>query len=166
VTKGSASVSLPASAAANGVNLFTAVYQGDANYTGATSNAVGVTTAQADFSLTVATPELSIAPGKSARAVLLFTPVNGFKGLVKLGTPAAGAASGVSAALGNASPAVTGPTTCPITLSVPGSLAPGLYPVTFTATAAGRVHTAQVLVAVRAADAGSHPPASTARPPR
>ena len=157
---GSASVSFPAFAAANGVNLFTAVYQGDSNYSPATSNPVSVSIPQTDFSLTTPTPELAIAPGKSATAVLQLNPINGFTGTVTLATPASSASGAVSAALSNPTAAVTGPTICLLTLSVSGSIARGVYPVTLTASSGGHVHTAQILVAaLTAAPPAFNPPA-------
>jgi len=159
---GSASVSFPAYAAANGVNLFTAVYQGDANYSPATSNPVTVTIPQTDFSLTTATPQLAIAPGKSATAVLQLNPINGFAGTVTLATPASSSSGSVSAALSNPTAAVSAPTTCLLTLSVAPSIVPGVYPVTLTATSGGHVHTAQILVsALAAAPPVFTPPAGT-----
>jgi len=157
---GSASVSFPAYAAANGVNLFTAVYQGDSNYTPATSNPVSVTIPQTDFSLTTPTPELAIAPGKSATAVLQLNPINGFTGTVTLATPASSASGAVSAALSNPTAAVTGPTTCLLTLSVSATSAHGVYPVTLTASSSGHVHSAQILVAALAAASPAFSPTS------
>jgi len=159
---GSASVSFPAYAAANGVTFFTAVYQGDSNYTAATSSPFRVTIPQTDFSFTTPTPELSIAPGKSATAVLRLTPLNGFTGTVTLAAPPPTSAGSVLAALSIPTAAVTAPTTCLLTLSVPGSLASGVYPVTLTATSGGHIHTTQILVAALAAAPPAFYPAAGA----
>ena len=59
LTNGAASLTLPGYTIANGTNIFTAVYQGNSNYTTAASNAVNVTVAQSDFSLTTQNAEVS-----------------------------------------------------------------------------------------------------------
>jgi hypothetical protein len=157
LASGKAAVSLPASAAANGVNVFTAAYQGDSNYTGGASNAVSVTVAKSDFSLMTQTPETAIAPGKSGTGTLVLTAINGFSGTVTL---TASGPSGITAALTPVSPAVSSTTTGSVTLAVAASVATGVYPVVITATGGGHAHTAQILVAVQVAVAPVFSPAA------
>jgi hypothetical protein len=147
LASGKASVAIPANSAANGANVFTAVYAGDANYAAATSNALGITVSKADFLLTTLNAEIQLVPAKGAAATLALAPVNGFSGSVTL---AASAPAGISASLAKPSPAVNAATTDVLVLSAANSLVPGTYAVTITATGGGRVHTAQILVAVLA----------------
>ena len=147
LTKGTAALSIPGYSVANGTNVFTAVYQGDANYTSATSNAVNVAVAQSDFSLTTETAELAIVPAKTGTCTLALTPKNGFSGTVTL---TSSAPSGITATPATASLTLAAAATDVITLSVAASVAPGVYPVTMVAAGGGHVHTAQILVAVLA----------------
>lgn len=142
---GKASVSIPANDAANGTNVFTAVYSGDANYAAGTSSALEITVSKADFSLTTLNAEIQLVPGKTATATLALAPVNGFTGSVTL---AASAPAGFSVSPAATSPAVNAPMTDVVTLSAAASVVPGTYPVTIAANGGGRVHTAQILVAV------------------
>jgi hypothetical protein len=157
LANGKASVAIPANSAANGANVFTAVYAGDANYAAATSNALGITVSKADFSLTTFNAEIQLVPAKAAATTLALAPVNGFSASVTL---AASAPAGISASLANPSPAVNAATTDVLVLSGANSLAPGTYAVTITATGGGRVHTAQILVAVLAPAAPLFNPAA------
>jgi hypothetical protein len=154
---GKASMIVPASSTANGVNVFSAVYQGDANYTAGASSAVNVSVSKTDFSLAAQTPQVAVAPGKAGTGTLVVAPINGFSGTVALTQSAAG---GITASLTAASPAVSATTTDAVTLAVPVATAPGNYPVIFTATSGGHVHTAQILVVVQAAAAPVFSPAA------
>jgi len=147
LTKGTATLSVPGHSVANGTNIFTALYQGDANYNAASSNAVNVTVAQSDFSLTTQTAELAIVPAKTGTSTLALTPVNGFSGAVTL---TSSAPTGITATPATASLTLSAAATDVVTLSVSASVAPGVYPVTIVATGGGHVHTAQILVAVLA----------------
>lgn len=146
LTSGTASLSIPASSIANGINIFAAVYQGDGNYTTAASKAVSVTVARPDFSLTTLTAEVPVARGKTAAGTLVLTPLNGFSGTVAVtaSTPA-----GIAAVPATATPLVSAAATDLVNLTVAASVAPGVYPVAVTASGGGHVHTAQILVAVR-----------------
>ncbi|MGA3082280.1 MAG: Ig-like domain repeat protein, partial [Terracidiphilus sp.] len=145
LNKGAASIAIPAYYAANGTNIFTAVYQGDANYNSAASNVVNVAIAQSDFSLTTQNAELQISPSGSGISTLALAPVNGFNATV---TIAASAPAGITVTPATASPVVSAPTTDALTIKVAASMAAGIYPMTITATGGGHVHSAQVLVRV------------------
>jgi hypothetical protein len=145
LNKGTAALAIPAYFAANGTNIFTAVYQGDANYNSAASNAVNVAVAQSDFSLTTQNAELQISPSGSGTSTLALAPVNGFNATV---TIASSAPAGITVTPATASPAVSVPTTDALTIKVAASMAAGIYPLTITATGGGHVHSAQVLVRV------------------
>jgi hypothetical protein len=156
---GKASVSVPASSVANGVNIFSAVYQGDANYNPGSSNPLNITVTRSDFSLATLAPQVAILPGNSATATLVLTSVNGFTGTVAL---TESAPSGITATFSSASPSVSAATTGTVTLTAAASVAPGTYPVIITATAGGHVHTAQVLIVIQAAAAPVFSPAAGA----
>jgi hypothetical protein len=154
---GKASVSVPASSVANGVNIFTAVYQGDTNYAAGASNAVNITVSKEDFSLTTLAPEVAVRPGNSGTATFALAPINGFSGTVAL---TGSAPSGITATFSSASPSVSASTTDTITVAVAATVAPGVYPVLITAASGGHVHTAQVRVVVQAAAAPVFSPAA------
>ena len=145
LSSGTATLSLPGYAAANGTNIFTAVYQGDANYNSAASNAVNVTVAQTDFSFNTLNPELSISPSGSGTSTLALAPINGFNGTITLSASAPAAITVTPAA---ASLALSAPATDVLTLKVAAATASGIYPLTITASGGGHVHTAQILVRV------------------
>jgi hypothetical protein len=145
LSKGAATLVIPAYAAANGTNIFTAVYQGDANYNSAASNAVNVAIAQSDFSLAVLNPELSISPSGSGTATLALAPINGFSGAVTL---SASAPAGITVTPAAASLILNASATDLLTIKVAAATASGIYPFTITASSSGHVHTAQILVRV------------------
>jgi len=157
VSKGVATLSVPGYSAANGSNVFTAVYQGDGNYNSAASNGVNVTVAATDFSLTTQNAEVPIAPARSGTSTVVLTPVNGFSGTVTL---AASAPSGITVTPATAAPAVSAMTSDALTISVSAAVAPGIYPVTITGSGGGHVHTAQILIAALAASAPVFSPAA------
>ncbi|MGA2806598.1 MAG: Ig-like domain repeat protein, partial [Terracidiphilus sp.] len=121
LVKGTATLSVPGYSAANGTNVFTAVYQGDANYNSAASNAVNIAVAQSDFSLTTQTAELAIVPAKTGTSTLALAPVNGFSGSVTL---TSSAPSGITATPAASSLALSALATDVVTLSVSASVAP------------------------------------------
>jgi hypothetical protein len=145
ISNGTATLTVPSYAVANGTNIFTAVYQGNNTYTTASSNAVNVATAQSDFSLTSQNAELSISPSGSGISTLALTPINGFSGTVTL---SANAPAGITAAPATASLAVSAPATDALNMNVASSMASGIYPVSVTASGGGHVHTAQILVRI------------------
>jgi hypothetical protein len=157
LSSGSAALAIPGYAAANGTNIFTAVYQGDANYNAAASNAVNVTISQSDFSLTTQNAELSISPSGSGTSTLALAPINGFSGAVTL---SASAPAGITVTPAAASLALSAPVTDVLTLKVAAATASGIYPLTITASGGGHVHTAQILLRVLAVAAPVFSPAA------
>ncbi|MGD0802120.1 MAG: Ig-like domain repeat protein, partial [Terracidiphilus sp.] len=147
---GTASITIPGYAPSNGTNIFTAIYQGDANYNAAASNAVNVACAQSDFSLTTLNPALQISPYGSAISTLMLSPINGFSGSVTL---TSSAIAGITVTPATSSPAVSASITDALTISIAASKAAGIYPLTITATGGGHAHTAQILVQVLVVDA-------------
>jgi subtilase family serine protease len=156
LSSGTAAIAIPGYAAANGTNIFTAVYQGDANYNAAASNAVNVTIAQSDFSLNTLNPEVQISPFGSGTSTLALAPINGFTGTVTL---TASAPAGLTVTPAAASLALSAPVTDVLTLKVAATTASGIYPLTITASGGGHVHTAQILVQVLAVAAPVFSPA-------
>ncbi len=156
LSSGTATLAIPGYAAANGTNIFTAVYQGDANYNSAASNAVNVAIAQSDFSLNTLNPELSISPSGSGTSTLALAPINGFSGTVTL---YASAPAGITVTPAAASLALSAPATDVLTFKVAAATASGIYPLTITASGGGHVHTAQILVRVLAVAAPLFSPA-------
>jgi len=159
LSKGVATLIIPGYAAANGTNVFTVLYQGDANYNSAASNAVNVKVSQSDFSLAVLLPELSISPSGSATTTLSLAPINGFSGAVTL---TAVAPSGITATPAAAPLSLSAPASDALTIKVAAATASGIYPLTITATGGGHVHTAQILVRVLAVAAPLFSPAAGA----
>jgi hypothetical protein len=147
LSSGTASLAIPAYAAANGINIFTAVYQGDSNYNSAASNAVNVAIAQSDFSLNALNPEVQISPSGSGTSTLALASINGFSGTVTLSVSAP---AGLTVTPAAASLALSVPVTDVLTLKVAASMASGIYPLTIIASGGGHVHTAQILVRVLA----------------
>jgi hypothetical protein len=145
LSKGTASLSVPGYAPANGTSVFTAVYQGDSNYNAAASNAVNVAIAQSDFSLNTQNAELPISPSGVGSSTLALAPINGFSAAVTL---IASAPAGITATLATTAPTVSAPITDVLNITVAASKAPGIYPLIITASGGGHVHTAQILVQV------------------
>ena len=154
---GTATLTVPGYVPANGTNVFTAVYRGDSNYNSAASNAVNVTIAQSDFSLTTQNAALSISPKGSLTSTLALSPINGFSGNV---TITANPPAGITVTPAASSLAVSAPATDLLTISVAASMATGTYPLTITATGGGHVHTAQIIVQVLVVAAPVFTPAS------
>ena len=145
LSSGSASLTIPGYALANGSNVFTAIYTGDGNYTGADSSALNITVAQSDYSLTTQNAELSISPSGSGVATLAFVPLNGFNGSV---TIASSTPAGITVTPAAASLALTSPASDALTINVAAGKAAGIYPLTITASGGGHTHTAQILIRV------------------
>ncbi len=145
LSSGVATLAVPGYQAANGTNVFTAVYQGDANYNKAASNPVNITVSQSDFSFTTQNPALSISLSGSGISTLMLTPINGFSGSVTL---TVSAPTGITASLATATPAVSAPTSDVLTINAAGTMTAGIYPVIITASGGGHVHTAQIMVQV------------------
>ena len=145
LTKGVGSIRLSGWSVANGTNVFTALYEGDANYNAGTSNILNITVAEADFSLVTLNAEVSIARTKSGTASLVLTPINAFGGTVTL---TATAPAGITAKPAASTLNVNAATAGTISIAVAGSLTPGTYQVVVTASGSGHVHKALVLVAV------------------
>jgi len=157
LSSGTATLAIPGYAAANGTNIFTAVYQGDANYNSAASNVVNVAIAQSDFSLTTQNSEVQISPSGSGISTVALAPINGFSGTVTL---TASAPAGLTVTPAAASLALSAPDTDVLTLKVAAATASGIYPLTITASGGGHVHTAQILVRVLAVAAPVFSPAA------
>jgi hypothetical protein len=145
LSSGTASIAVPSYYAANGTNIFTALYQGDANYNSAASNAVNVTVTQSDFSLTTQNPEVQISPSGSGLSTLALAPINGFSGTVTL---SAKSPTAITVTPATASLALSAPATDAVAIKVAAGTAAGIYPLTITASGGGHVHTAQILVEV------------------
>ncbi|MGA3161761.1 MAG: chitobiase/beta-hexosaminidase C-terminal domain-containing protein [Terracidiphilus sp.] len=145
LSSGTATLAIPGYAAANGTNIFTAVYQGDINYNSAASNAVNVAIAQSDFSFITLNAEIQISPSGSGTSTLALAPINGFNGTVTL---TASAPTGLTVTPAAASLALSAPATDVLTLKVAAATASGIYPITMTASGGGHVHRAQILVRV------------------
>jgi hypothetical protein len=102
------------------------------------------------------TAEVLIARGKSAAGTLVMTPINGFSGTVAV---TASAPAGIAATPATATPSVSAATTDLVNLTVSASAGPGVYPVAVSASGGGHIHTAQILVVVRAVNAPAFSPA-------
>ena len=159
LSSGTATIAIPGYSAANGINIFTALYQGDANYNSAASNAVNVTVAQSDFSLTTQSAEVQISPSGSGVSSLALSAINGFSGTVTL---TASAPAAITVTPTAASLALSAPATDVLTIKVAAAAAAGIYPLTITASGGGHVHTAQILVQVLAVAAPVFSPAAGA----
>jgi subtilase family serine protease len=157
LSSGAASLTLPGYALDNGTNIFTVVYQGNSTYTTAASNAVNVTVAQSDFSLTAQNAELRISPSGSGVSTLALVPVNGFSGTVTL---TSSAPAGITVTPAAASLTLSAAATDALTIAVAASKAAGIYPLNLTASGGGHLHTAQILVQVLAVAAPVFSPAA------
>jgi subtilase family serine protease len=156
ISNGTATLTVPSYAVANGTNIFTAVYQGNNTYTTASSNAVNITSAQSDFSFTTQNAEVAISPSGTGTSTLALAPINGFSGTVTL---SAKAPAGITATLATASLAVSASVTDALNINVAASMASGIYPVSVTASGDGHVHTAQILVRILSVAAPTFSPA-------
>ncbi len=76
----------PANFWSNGSNQIVAIYYGDDNYAGSTSNAVSLTVSQTvgDFMVVPAIPQITVPSGSSGTIALNLTSVNNFNGTLNL----------------------------------------------------------------------------------
>jgi len=125
--------------AKNGLNLITAVYAGDSNYLGSTSNSAGVTVSG------VPTPKIGLTgpatltisgPGTSADATMTVTPFGGFTGTVNLSCSITGSSptdSAPTCEAASASISGTASATTTLTFASTSSTTPDTYAVIVTA---------------------------------
>jgi subtilase family serine protease len=117
---------LPSELWNNGSNQITAVYYGDQNYQGSTSNVLNVTAAQTaigDFSIAPQSPQITVQSGAVGSAGVNLTSINGFDASVALTcTPSS---SQFSCSVTPASPALNGTVTATLTVNatIPGTTA-------------------------------------------
>lgn len=110
----------------NGSNQITAVYYGDQNNEGSTSNVLTVTAAQSrigDFSIAPQIPQITVQSGSTGSAGIALTSINGFNASIALTcTPSSNhfscSVSPTSAALNG-----TGTATLTVTATLPGTTA-------------------------------------------
>ncbi len=100
-----------------------------------------------DFSLTASPSSQSVQVGSSTNYALTITGTNGFSGSVNLS--ASGLPNGATASF-NPSP-VNGSGTSQLTVATTGSVAPGNYPFTVTATSGSLTHNVNLTLVVGAA---------------
>ena len=122
---------LPSELWNNGSNQITAVYYGDQNYQGSTSDVLNVTAAQTligDFSIAPQSPQITVKSGSVGSAGINLTSINGFNASVALTcTPSS---SQFSCSVTPASPTLNGTATATLSVNgtIPGAtakLAPG-----------------------------------------
>jgi hypothetical protein len=98
-TLSGASASFSSTKLSVGIHQITATYSGDSNYAGSTSAALGINvgaTAAADYSLSLSSSSLTVAPGGSGTLMIKVSPENGFSQTLTLacaGLPAGAACS-------------------------------------------------------------------------
>jgi hypothetical protein len=123
---------------ANGLNIITAVYAGDGNYAGSTSNGIGVTVSGVPVpSIGLSGPtSLTLAnPGASASATITVTPFGGFTGTVNLTcavTAPAGATSSPTCTPASASVTGTSAVTATLNISSTSTTTAGNYSISVT----------------------------------
>ena len=145
-----------------GSDSITAVYGGDTNFTGSTSNAVVVTVSAApvpNFALTNS-GNISVTAGATTgnTSTITITPSNGFTGAVNLTcavTGPAGATSPATCSFASGTVTVTGATalTDTLTVATTSTTTTGTYTVTATGTSGAITQTTTVTVNVAAAPA-------------
>jgi trimeric autotransporter adhesin len=138
-------LTFPASQLANGMNTFIATFKGDAHYSAQSSAPLVITLNASDFSLTTATQEVAVAPGKSGTGTVLVAPINTYTGTVAITCLAP---AGITCAAVTAAPTVGTGVSDNITLNVASTVKAGTYPAVVTATGGGHTHTAEILVGV------------------
>ncbi|MGA8631377.1 MAG: Ig-like domain repeat protein, partial [Terracidiphilus sp.] len=117
---------LPSELWNNGSNQITAVYFGDQNYQGSTSNVLIVTAAQTaigDFSIAPQSPQITVKSGSVGSAGINLTSINGFNASVALTcTPSS---SQFSCSVTPASPTLNGTATATLSVNatIPGATA-------------------------------------------
>jgi hypothetical protein len=138
-------LTFPANELENGSNLFVATYNGDANYSAQSSTPLTIKLNGSDFSLTTTTQAVPVGIGKSATGSVTVTPINGYSGTVSI---TCSAPTGITCTAATAAPTVGSGVVDAITVKAASTVVAGTYPAVVTATGAGHVHTAEILVAV------------------
>jgi len=145
----------------NGLNLITAVYAGDSNYLGSTSNSAGVTVSG------VPTPKIGISgpptltisgPGSSAAATMTVTPFSGFTGTVNLTCSITGSSSSDSAPTCQAASATisgTSSATTTLTITSTANTTPDTYAVIVTAADAAKTVSATANISLTVTNAAT-----------
>lgn len=122
----------------NGVNSVTAVYAGDANYSPATSNGIGVTVSGVPvpkFGLTGPTSITLANPGDSATATITITPFGGFTGAINLTcavTAPTGAVSAPTCTTTNGTITGTASSTATLSIASTSTTTAGAYSIAVT----------------------------------
>ena len=138
-------LTFPANELATGSNLFVATFEGDSNYAWQSSAPLLITLNGGDFSLTTTTQSVPVKAGASGVGSVTITPVNFYTGAV---TVSCTAPAGIACTPATAAPTVGTGVIDAITIKAAGTVAAGSYPAVVTASGQGRVHTAQIRVAV------------------
>jgi hypothetical protein len=138
-------LSFPANELAPGPNLFVATFEGDTNYAWQSSAPLTITLNGGDFSLTTTTQAVAVKPGATGAGNLTITPIDFYSGAVAV---TCSAPAGITCTPATASPTVGTGVTDAIAIKAASTVAAGVYPAVVTGSGQGRVHTAQILVAV------------------
>jgi hypothetical protein len=114
----------------SGSNQVVAIYNGDSNYAGSTSNTVSLSVTQTvgDFMIAPAVPQITVAGGSSGTVALNLTSVNSFNGTLNLTCTPSSSEFSCSVSPSSASLATTSSATLTINATVPGAsgmLTPG-----------------------------------------
>jgi Bacterial Ig-like domain (group 3)/FG-GAP-like repeat/FG-GAP repeat len=104
------------SSLALGPHSITAVYGGDANFTGSTSTVLSQAVVQPNYSLAAKPTSQTVNPGSSASYTITLTPSNGYNGTVTISCPS-GLPSGVNC---NTPTVAAGQTQATLTMSTAG----------------------------------------------
>jgi len=109
----------------DGANQIVAVYDGDSNYAGATSNAVNITVSQTvgDFMIAPVAPQITLASGNTQSVALNLTSVNNFNSTLVLTCAPSSTQFSCSVTPASAQLNGTGSATLSITATIPGSTA-------------------------------------------
>jgi len=112
----------------NGSNQIVAIYYGDSNYAGSTSNAVSLTVSQTvgDFAIVPVVPQVTVPGGSSATVALNLTSVNNFNGTLDLGCTPSSSKFSCSVSPSSAVLSTTASATLTVNAAVPG--ATGMLP--------------------------------------
>lgn len=114
----------------SGSNQVVAIYNGDNNYAGSTSNTVSLSVAQTvgDFMIAPAAPQITVQGGSSGSVTLNLTSVNSFNGMLNLTCTPSSSEFSCSVSPSSPSLSTTASATLTINATVPGAtgmLAPG-----------------------------------------
>lgn len=114
----------------SGSNQVVAIYNGDNNYAGSTSNTVNLSVTQTvgDFMIAPAAPQITVAGGSSGSVTLNLTSVNSFNGALSLTCTPSSSEFSCSVSPSSASLSTTASAMLTINATVPGAtgmLAPG-----------------------------------------